>query len=1398
MLIPNNKALKDKLAKDEYELVLTLSNTTLTNQSIQNSKILQDSFSVNRFSVTGGTIEVGSATAAEMQVTIDNSDGSFDAWTFEGATIFARLKATISGTAEYMDIGYFIVDEVVRQRDSIQLVCLDKMVWFDKAIVWSVEPNDGGFVFSTSPATLLSNICSACNVSYNSASFTANAVNQSVTLAAPTSENLTYRQLLQWLCQVIGVCAYINESGALTVAWYAQKTYSGDDAEDRAAQDIITPSNRFSSTIDRDPVTISNVSVKVGETTYAANSDNTYTLAIEGNELISEDNYASILSSLATRLVGFSYYPFTADVLGLQWLQPLDITTFVDKDDVEHTVIITDWTYSRGRNTQLAGKGESATRKGYASNPPFTAAQQRIIEEIKRNTPEVDIDDRIEAVFALNNAVNNGMMLHSTTVDGKVYYHNAATLADSDLIATANTGGFAWTTSGWNSGNPSWSYGISNDGAAVLQTLSTYSLNADLITAGTIDARYVDVKYLDADNITAGTIQDANRRNTIDLDTGNISLGNGNITYNASTGVFSIGSGAVETAVEDVLSNQLVEYAVSESGTTPPSDGSTSSITETWYVSYAQTNTADAIIETLSSQSAWNYSYREGYLHTCISLMNWNSTNKYLYSFDRTDYSDGTFDIDNVTLVATFGSGSNSTIIAEDQLHGVLAGGSSISISSLENSVIWESLRPNASQHITALDWKSGTILYSFKRTVYENGSYSASNLVTRAYGQGSSSTILEEHGWWLASGVDVATLASESDFIYTVIDGNWFNDSSGNHGQHYFTCEWNSTNKYLVTLKRKVFQDGSTACSDIVAKAVYGTSYPQFGDNPWSSTMPSIAENKGKYLWTRTTIGENEPTYAVNYIGNDGVDGQDGQDGQQGATGNGVSSIVTKYAATATTTAPSSSSDWKDSPSQAQISASKPYLWTKTTTTYTNGTSSTTDPTIIGHYGKDGSSGEGTQGRGISAITPQYALSTSNSTAPVAGWQDTIPEYPTTTAPTASGTLSSSLDSATTILTNLNLLAGTTYSIKIKLDKNGISGTRFDLKNASETAVAGFTFNGSSSDSYTHTPSVSGVYHMTFTPKQEHAYEVSVSGNDLSVKYYYWQRDKIEWDDGSADTYTEAILSTGFNAAIFNTNKLNPLFAEVYLEGATQVMFDAGHIYANSLTAYSVAAYEAFIRNLMANYVQVDGNVDVTNGDITVTQAETTSPQMTQTYLDSFCQTNYSGKNFSQLSPFIQPFAYMRAVTAYLYDQAQVAANNGKMVVETANGYKKAALYPNALIFADSTSGSSSYSSYGKDAIVGGNVQVKGNIAASNIQKGDLTVNLDSSGKSAEITVTFDQPFTYPPVVTLSVVYSLTGKILCAYLTRSSSTGFKAVVESANWGSTSGSTCVLNWIAIS
>lgn len=154
-----------------------------------------------------------------------------------------------------------------------------------------------------------------------------------------------------------------------------------------------------------------------------------------------------------------------------------------------------------------------------------------------------------------------------------------------------------------------------------------------------------------------------------------------------------------------------------------------------------------------------------------------------------------------------------------------------------------------------------------------------------------------------------------------------------------------------------------------------------------WTTSIQTISSSK-KYLWNYEVI-----TYTDNQTSTTTpcIIGTYGDKGDTGATGIGVKSITNYYLATSSSSGVTvSTSGWTTT--IQNVSSSKKYLWNYEVITYTNNSTTTTTPCIIGAYGDRGSKGDtGATGNGISSITEYYQVSTSNSTTPTS-WQTSVP----------------------------------------------------------------------------------------------------------------------------------------------------------------------------------------------------------------------------------------------------------------------------------------------------------------------------------------------------------------------------------------------------------------------
>lgn len=146
-----------------------------------------------------------------------------------------------------------------------------------------------------------------------------------------------------------------------------------------------------------------------------------------------------------------------------------------------------------------------------------------------------------------------------------------------------------------------------------------------------------------------------------------------------------------------------------------------------------------------------------------------------------------------------------------------------------------------------------------------------------------------------------------------------------------------------------------------------------------WSST-PVNMTTTNKYLWNYETI-----TYS-----NGSTEDTDkrviGVYGNTGGQGTSVTQIINYYLASPANAGITRESSGWTTAIQTMTSTNQ-YLWNYEIVKGTgNVTLNTTNPVIIGRYGQNG-----TNGISITAVQPQYALSTSTSTAPASGWSNTL-----------------------------------------------------------------------------------------------------------------------------------------------------------------------------------------------------------------------------------------------------------------------------------------------------------------------------------------------------------------------------------------------------------------------
>lgn len=530
---------------EKVTLTITPTNSSAFTVSTGNLK----SFKLDRY-CCANHFEIGSAIASEIDFVLENTNGQYDSIRFEGAEVYATMSL---GTTS-IPLGYFTIDNSPRKLSTITLTALDRMVQLDKK---------ANVTFPCSVAVLINTICTNCHVTLGT------AVTSTYQVKEPTTE-VTYRQLLQWACQILGCNAYFDWQGYLKIETYQTLPAITLDKSVRFKSDVYENAN-----------TITGVQ-------YENNLAGTqgYVIDISSNEIIDDP---TIISSIYNVIGGFTWYPFECTAKSFPFLYPMDAVYVTDNKGNTITSVLTNTTYILNKNNIYKAIGETTTEKGYATLNPLTSTEIKIIQQLSEETAEDVVDERTQMIIDMNNTIANSLGLYVIEVQtqsGTIFYYcDNTTLASSSIIYTFGSNGFAWTDD-WNDGDPTWHYGFTRDGNAIVNILSAYKVTADqlsvtgAITFSDLDSStqntistasttassantkvsnllYTGTTYIDGSKIMTGTVT-ANQINATNL---HVSSANIDGTITADEVVVTNGS------ISEANNAMVMEYGGAGSGT---------------------------------------------------------------------------------------------------------------------------------------------------------------------------------------------------------------------------------------------------------------------------------------------------------------------------------------------------------------------------------------------------------------------------------------------------------------------------------------------------------------------------------------------------------------------------------------------------------------------------------------------------------------------------------------------------------------------------------------------------------------------------------------------------------------------------------------------------------------
>ena len=669
---------------------------------INESDILQGGLTIDRYCFSSNSLEIGTAIASEATIELKNADGRFDKYTFDGAKFTIRVgikkwdaKAWEKATIHYIPLGVFTVDEKTKNKSSITLNALDNMVKFDKEY-------DTELVFPATLSEIAEDACSKCGVLLKTTSF---YNSDYVVNSRPSDDDLTYRQVIQWIAQLSCTNAFIDWDGQLCFSWFEDSGFT------------LSPSDRYDSDIEEHSVLITGVRVvATDESEYTAGKKGSV-LSIKGNLLVQSDA-ETIANIIYAKIGNFTYLPYSSVCRPMPYLYPMDMITLIDKKGNSHHTIVSSVTYTINGTTDVAGEGDGSTKGGYASTGAATNHEKAIIEKVKKHSEKISAE-KFNVALSLNETIGGAFGLYRTEViENSVstwYYHDRAKIEDSTIIYVFNSGGFAWTDD-WNGGDPVWQYGFTKDGNALYKILSVYKIQSEYIDADAVTADKIAAGTITADKIKAGAIggftidethigigktsYDETENDGVYISTGGIGLGKGKFYVDSQGYIYAeegvIGGCEIKDGVLTVPSANITGMITASQIDTEELSVSAANITGT--LSASQINANGMVAENVSISGTFLSTgindnvatLSDGYI---TLSQNWNGcTTSQIVSSTFNTISNGNISmsigVDNEGDARGYigcGGGTISFTQEQAQLYGTWLGTSSVAITSDAN-----------------------------------------------------------------------------------------------------------------------------------------------------------------------------------------------------------------------------------------------------------------------------------------------------------------------------------------------------------------------------------------------------------------------------------------------------------------------------------------------------------------------------------------------------------------------------------------------------------------------------------------------------------------------------------------------------------------------------------------
>lgn len=931
-------------------------------------------------SADSGDFPVGVAIEKTASLSLVNDDGRFDGYNFNAARFVIFLNVQLSDRIETIKRGTYIVSKKPATASEISLSLLDKMHNADKTY-------DSNLSFPCTVKELLSECCQQCGITLGDAVFP-NADFQ----IQKVPSNATYRTIIGMCAGIAGGNARIDENDLLRIITF-DKTFTnttiydggtvknwinGDDLDGGTLNPWATGTVIDGGTLsnndyhalfsiqnlqyDVDDVIVTGVKYVEDEAEYMSGQDG-YVITID-NQLLSGNAQAGV-EAIGNQLIGLRMRPFSCDGIANGYATFGDPVEFIDTKNRVFRSFVTNVEFVFGGSTSWSCSAKSAEE----DVSEFVGGQQAAVEQSKK-----DIEKKLSAydvkLKQMNELAANTLGFFYTEEiqeDGSVitYRHDKPILADSKVIYKTGVDGFFLSVDG----GQTWKAGFDSNGDAVLNILYAIGIQSEWINTRGFTAK---------DNNGDVTLR-------VDADTGRVDIVANSFQLKGKT-IKEIANESAKSYVDSVITDGI-------------------DVSTQYFYAY------DPTLENAPASEWTDVDAKDKHLNDIF----YNTSTKKMFRFVKIDgtYSWESFDDPDIKVALDAASAAQDTADGKRRVFLVTPtppydeGDMWVTSTTNGKGEIKICKTPRQSGVFSSADWISPSYvgsddvdnaiseydtslgqpeifnkltdngknkgIYIQDGELYVNASYILSGVLAGKLINGKGLNVTDKDGQVTLKIDDYGNVYIKATEFS--LEGKNISDVVAEESGKFRTLNVILSNEYQgIPTDKDGGYTSFPSCSTTVqvlygsedvtktsiiewstSSGVYGNSYGE----TYIVTGLSTDAGTVKVTVTRGSLtAEKIFAIAKQKQGIQGMQGQTGATGATGATGNGISSVTTYYLATSESNyVYTYTSGWTTSIQTP--TADKPYLWSYQTTYYTDGTSNSTSPHIIGIRGKDGENGK-------------------------------------------------------------------------------------------------------------------------------------------------------------------------------------------------------------------------------------------------------------------------------------------------------------------------------------------------------------------------------------------------------------------------------------------------------